>query len=492
MSDDVLMRSAILLIALLAGSNQAPDAKGRMAEFIAALNSKDRVKIKAMMDSSFAPGIFQSRKPEEWLNQTMQIATDMAPVTVLESPLEKPATAVVQVKISDGSKFGIRIDCEPEPPHRIIGIRIDSNLNALIRERKVVDYSNYQSLTDLMRRIREDNKVPAIIVSVWQDGKMDTAVDGVRMVGKPDLAHKNDLWLVGSIGKSMTSTLVATLIEEGKLSWDSKLGDVLKDIPMKDGYKEVTVEQLMQHIGGIPQDLNFTAATVNRIVGTLKDPVEIRAAYAKDILSREPIGKPGERFSYSNAGYALLGHIAERVAKKPFAAIMKERVFGRIGMKSALCGMPGEKGMPSGPNQPHGHYPMEDGPRPGKLGGPLTHMAAPAGGGVACSIEDLNRYAVWHLRGFLGESVPGMKPETIKRLHTPLRTSAGGERYAAGWSIGPMMHAHNGSDGTFLAEMAIFPEKRVAVVSISNMGNEDESAPLQAIMAIRKRLVGER
>src|SRR5262249_53299957 len=159
-------------------------------------------------------------------------------------------------------------------------------------------------------------------------------------MGSPDLVTKEDRWLVGSIGKSMTSTLLATFIDEGKLKWDSKLGDLLKDIPMKDAYKGVTLEQVMQHVGGIPQDSGFSGATIQRITGSLKDPTEIREAYAKDILGRDPIGKPGERFAYSNAGYALLGHIAERIGKKPFEVLLKERVFDPIGMKSAIAGQP--------------------------------------------------------------------------------------------------------------------------------------------------------
>lgn len=490
MGDDVLMNSVVLLVAsLLMGHQTSVDAKGRMDQFLAALNSKDRAKIKTMVESSFSPRMFESRKLDEWVDMTTQVANDLAPITVLERPMEKPSASVVTVKVSNGSKMALRIDTEPQPPHRVVGVRIDQNLNALLKERKVVDYTGYKDLPDLAHKIREATKIPAIAISTWQNGKVETAVDGIRKMGLPDVATKDDLWLVGSIGKSMTSTLIGSLIDEGKLSWDSKLGDLLKGIPMKDAYKDITVEQVMQHIGGIPQDQNFTGKQVQDIAGTLKDPVEIRASYAKNILNRDPIGKPGERFAYSNAGYALLGHIAERMGKKPFEKLMKERVFDPIGMKSARCGMPGDPGMPSGPGQPHGHFPLESGPRPGKLGGSLTYMAVPAGAGVACSIEDLNRYAVWHMRGFLGESVPGMKSATIKRLHTPLRQS-GGERYAAGWSIGPVAHGHNGSDGTFLAEMAFLPEHKLVVVSISNMGNEDESAPLQAVMAVQKRVTG--
>ena len=44
-------------------------------------------------------------------------------------------------------------------------------------------------------------------------------------------------------------------------------------------------------------------------------------------------------------------------------------------------------------------------------------MMNPAGGGVAVSLADLARYVEWHMKGYLGENVALLKPETIKRLH---------------------------------------------------------------------------
>ena len=145
--------------------------------------------------------------------------------------------------------------------------------------------------------------------------------------------------------------------------------------------------------------------------------------------------------------------------------------------------------MPGGPNQVHGHYPGRNGPMPGKITGPLNHMMAPAGGGVACSLSDLLRYTEWHMKGFLGESVPLLKPETIRRLHTPLARPAGMEVYSAGWlhDQDPENHRHMGSDGSFTAIMAFYPKQRVAIVTIVNMGLE---APgVNALNAIEAREV---
>lgn len=483
------MRSLLLILALIPlGLGFQVSPKERMESFLTAFNSKDRAKVKAMLEANLAPAMFERRKLEEWVDQTMQIANDLAPLQVEKVLLERSTAIVVQVKAGNGETLGMRFDFEPKASPKIVGLQIHPDANSLLETRKVVDHSAYTDLEDLARRIVESAKVPAMGVATWKDGKSEVGVSGLRKAGAEEKVQRGDLWLIGSIGKPMTSSLVATYIEEGKLNWDSKLGDVLKDIPMRDEYKAVTVEQLMQHIAGIPQDMRFTGLDVARIMGDLKDPVAIRAAYMKDILSRAPIGKPGEKMAYSNAGYSILGHIAERLGKKPFPILIKERLFDPLGMSTAICGYPGEAGMPGGANQPSGHFEMPSGPRPGRIGRDLVDITVPAGGGFACSVEDLAKFGVWHLRGILGEKTPVLRSETIKRLHTTLPRTAGGERYASGWVLDGDMHTHNGSDGTFNAEIALFPEKKLVVVGIANMGFEKAPTPgEEAVRAVLQK-----
>ena len=86
-------------------------------------------------------------------------------------------------------------------------------------------------------------------------------------------------------------------IESGKLKWDTTLGEVLGDLPMKDGYKAVTIEQIMHHRGGVPEDPGMRRPDVVRIVAGETDAIKIRQNYAKDILQRDLIAKPGQRFA---------------------------------------------------------------------------------------------------------------------------------------------------------------------------------------------------
>ena len=104
------------------------------------------------------------------------------------------------------------------------------------------------------------------------------------------------------------------------------------------------------------------------------------------------------------------------------------------------------------------------------------------------SIGDLLTFANYHLEGLRG-FVAMMKPATFEVLHKPV----GDEKYGCGWMITDQFcpdpyHGHNGSDGTFRAEMALWPEKSIAIVSIMNAGSITEPSPaLQAVMAVYER-----
>jgi CubicO group peptidase (beta-lactamase class C family) len=342
------------------------------------------------------------------------------------------------------------------------------------------------------KTIRQKYSVPAMSVGVWKSGVSHLAFDGVRKLGGTDPVRETDRWLVGSNAKSMTSVLIGTFIEEGKMRWSDTLAKLLPDVPMKSGYKSVTLEQVMQHVGGIPADSTLDGNQVAAIVKDLKDPTAIRRSYVKNILGRDPIGKPGEKFVYSNAGYALLGYIAERIGKKPFETLLRDRVFKPLKLSSAMISEPGSPGSPGSTGQPYGHFADGESFTPGLLQGPIQHMGAAAGLGVALSTPDMLQYLEWHLRGMKGSTVGTLLPETIQRLHRPLITFPEVPPYASGWLTqkpgGEVSHAHMGSDGSFTCLMSIYPEEDLAVVVFANAGVQDPVVEVlqSALQLIRK------
>lgn len=462
-----LIHAFALLAASLDGSY--------VQELIDALNSKSDPTITAFITRRMAT----TATPADWLKRFKPVVEQGAPFKLLKVVSENPreVRALIQDRMEE--RLGMLMMLDDSKPPRITGLRLMDPESLTAPPPK--DYTGWTSLQTLAASIREDTKSPAIALAVSREGKIEAVTDGVRVQGKPDKVGKDEVFHLGSVTKSITSTLIGRLIDMGKLRFDTTLKEALPDVAMKPEYEKVTLLDVMRHRGGIPQDMNFTAKRVQEIVGGETDPVKARARYAADILGRAP--RENRNFAYSNAGYSLLGHVAERTMGKPYEALLRELVFEPIGIKSAVIAM-----EPRPAQAPSGHIVGPEGLMPYNMAGLLSLIVAPAGS-VSMSISDLVRYGQAHLEGLRGKDGL-LKAATIAKLHEGLEERPGDSLYACGWSIGPLpgtsrRHGHNGSNGTFRAELAIFPDAGLVVAAVVNRGGESEpSPPLQAVLAV--------
>jgi len=78
---------------------------------------------------------------------------------------------------------------------------------------------------------------------------------GVRKAGEVETIAITDKFHLGSCTKSMTATMIATLVEEGKLKWETTVGEVFADVPMHEQWKGVRLEQLLTNSAGAPSGL---------------------------------------------------------------------------------------------------------------------------------------------------------------------------------------------------------------------------------------------
>jgi CubicO group peptidase (beta-lactamase class C family) len=335
-----------------------------------------------------------------------------------------------------------------------------------------------------LKKTRTDSGSPAIGAMVALAGGAPVIrVDGIRELGKPEVVTADDRWHVGSVAKSMTSTLVGRLIDQGKLRFDATLGEMLPGMPMREEYKKVTLLQVMQHRGGIVA-LTRPNPDVNKLVAeTAGDSRKKAEAVARWMLDQPPVAAPGTKMEYSNGGYALIGHIVERTMNDNYRALMKREVFTPLGMSSADFGWPVDLSSAA----PRGHGPgpngIESAPDAYRL---LPHLD-PAGN-VSASLPDLARCLQAHMAALKG-SDKFLKPATAKQLHQIAEAGPDGRGYASGWSIAPvpslgMRHDHNGSAGTFYAEIAFIPEKDIAAAVVTNSApapSPDRRPPPQSV-----------
>ena len=111
----------------------------------------------------------------------------------------------------------------------------------------------------------------------------------------------------------MTATLIARLIEQDKLRWDSTLGELFAGTEIREEYQTATVEQLLQHRAGFTQGMSDDDEIYKSTDDASASATESRARIVSRALMTEPIGRIGDDFNYSNIGYAVAGHIAERL-----------------------------------------------------------------------------------------------------------------------------------------------------------------------------------
>jgi CubicO group peptidase (beta-lactamase class C family) len=370
----------------------------------------------------------------------------------------------------------------------------------------------------MLETFRKKYDLPALFVVVVKDGKIcDRAAVGVRKIGDPTPVTTNDEIHIGSCTKSMTATLAAMFIEEGKLRWDTTIAEVFPELKgkMDKQYETVTVEQLLTHRGGVPNrppadaikraweaqgvpvDLRpeFLAhfGTFHFYEKPQGTPVEQRRAFIETVLAQPPQVTPGMQIIYSNQGYAIIGAMLEKIAGKPWENLITEKLFKPLHMDTAGFGVPGTYGNV---DQPWGHR-IEGGKvKPYQYDNP---PAVAPGGSVHCSLDDLARFTLMHLQGEKSGSL--LKPKTFRRLHTPpegSNTSDGwlppGGNYACGWVCenhdwaGGRTLYHGGSNSMWKTVMWLAPEKNFSVVVATNFdGPETENECNEVANAMIKK-----
>jgi len=134
---------------------------------------------------------------------------------------------------------------------------------------------------------------------------------------------------IGSITKQFTATVIMQLVEEKKLSLDATLSSVLPYYRADTGSK-ITVQHLLTHTSGIP---SYTGLP-NFMRDVSRNPYGVRE-FVEKYCSGNLEFEPGSRFLYDNSGYFLLGAIIESVTNKPYAQVLRERVFDPLGMAAS-------------------------------------------------------------------------------------------------------------------------------------------------------------
>jgi CubicO group peptidase (beta-lactamase class C family) len=182
------------------------------------------------------------------------------------------------------------------------------------------------SIDDVVRTSLEKNHVPGAVIAVARPGRpvSVTAYGLANVEARTAVDPEVTAFRTASVSKVITASVVAQLIEQGKLDPAADVNRYLDfRIPAFDG-KAVTLSHLLTHTAGF--DDRYTGKSARNF----KDALPLGVYLKQNLPAR--IVPPGEVFLYSNYGIALAGYISERVADKPFAELVRDMVFQPLGM----------------------------------------------------------------------------------------------------------------------------------------------------------------
>ena len=279
-------------------------------------------------------------------------------------------------------------------------------------------------------------------------------------------ASDSTVYQSGSIGKQFTAALVLMLVEKGTLRLDDPIVRFLPE--GKSRWRGVTIRHLLNHTSGIP---DYTDGTV-----------DLHREYSEDQLVRLAAGlplafKPGERWSYSNTGYLLLGALIHRATGSFYGDLLAKWLFQPLGMPSARIISEADivPNRAAGYQRVRGTLANQDWVSPS--------LNTTADGSLYLSLRDYERWTVALNHRRLPSGA------VLDMAWTPARLDGGRVYpYGTGWILLPQRAfvniGHTGSWQGFQTSIQRYPQFDLSVVVLSNLGGSHPGPISQAIAGI--------
>lgn len=347
-------------------------------------------------------------------------------------------------------------------------------------ERDVRTYRQpaWERVEDVVARIMETDQVPGLSVAFGRDGEIVYARGfGWRDREQGIAADAATVYGIASVTKSFTAAAILQLQEAGKLSVTDPVRRHLPEfrVPDPEATENITVHHLLSHTSGLPPLPVRRGGQLMAHPARPAWPIPRAAADLLAFLAQEPyalLAPPGETFSYSNEGYALLGAIIERVSGEPFSAYVERHILRPLSMGRSTAETEVVNGFPSVTQL---YVRKEDNPDqvvadPGwPEWGPYL-----ASGALRSNVLDLLKYLFMYVSGGTAHGQAVLEPASVELMRRPVIEYLPGFHYAYGLQIrslapGVTAVGHGGNQKGIAAYAGYVPEKGVYGAVLANL-----------------------
>ena len=346
----------------------------------------------------------------------------------------------------------------------------------------------FEGFDAFMARIMEDWQVPGVAVGVIHNGEIVLAGGfGYRDVENRLPVTEHTTMAIGSNSKSFTVTVMAMLVDEGRLEWDEPVRDFLPDFRLYDEFAtaEMTPRDLVTHQSGLPRHDNVWYG---------------RAATREDIFAKLRYLKPNasfrSRYQYQNVMFMTAGFLTERLTGKDWGDLIDDRIFTPLGMDRSNTSVDDSPGS--------GDFAFPYILRDGVLHKvPFRNIdeVGPAGSINSNAVEML-AYIQAHIEGGAYNGTRLISEESSDQMQTPQfampgeseHPEVGPGSYGLGLRVGTYrgrkMVQHGGGIDGFISSMSWLPREKMGVMVLTNRSGGLNPVPIMVAYNVYDRLLG--
>jgi CubicO group peptidase (beta-lactamase class C family) len=313
----------------------------------------------------------------------------------------------------------------------------------------------------LMRREMQTRRIPGLQLAVVRNGKIVL----LKSFGTADVQNSvpvtdKSVFPINSCTKAFTGVAIMQLVEEGKIDLSAAVSRYLEGLPA--GWQPVTIRQLLTHVSGLPNILRVLDPVTNGFGG-----LDEEAAWTKTKLM--PMAFPtGERFSYNQTNYALLGKIIDKLRRKSFAEVFKERQFQVAEMTST--GFGDSRDVVANMAQTYRYVKSLDGQTFGEEKLTNNYAEFPpfrrTASGINSTAQDVARWIIALQQGKLLKTKTAL--ETLWMAGT--FNDGSPTQWALGWVTKPRpAHSAVIASGGSRAAFFVYPDDNLSIVVLTNL-----------------------
>jgi CubicO group peptidase (beta-lactamase class C family) len=319
----------------------------------------------------------------------------------------------------------------------------------------------FEALAALVTQKMQEHGIPGVAFGVVKDGRMTLRGFGTTNADNPQPLTPETVFPIASISKTVTTTAIMRLVEQGKLDLEAPVQLYLPEFAVQDPAlsREVALWHLLTHTPGwegqiTPQDrgivsLEYFAET------TMRDSPRVAPA--------------GRVWAYNNAGFTVAGRVIEVASGQRIHEALRELVFEPIGLTRAFSRI--EEAVTH--RFAAAHRTQNDAL---VVVRPVSRSSTVTAGGVWMSVEDILKYAQFHLGDGRGaDGKPVLSRASLERMRTARVPKVGtDDEMGLGWHlrrVGGVLTASHGGTLGHISLLTVVPERNLAYAILTNHSN---------------------